>query len=86
MSPVYSVTHVPGCSVRGKNLSMGFDPPHPRPLPCGERERAEFAALFVSHPSGSCGSSPRARRPPVGTPAAVYENVHCTRITLRARP
>ena len=28
----------------------------------------------------------RAPRRRCGTPAAVYENVHCTRITLRARP
>ena len=29
---------------------------------------------------------PRGRRGPLLTPAAVYEKVHCTRITLRARP
>jgi hypothetical protein len=23
---------------------MGFEPPHPDPLPCGERERTEYAA------------------------------------------
>jgi D-aminopeptidase len=30
--------------VRGYGLSMGLEPPHPDPLPNGERERAEIAA------------------------------------------
>jgi hypothetical protein len=29
--------------VRGYSLSIGFEPPHPHPLPNGERERAECA-------------------------------------------
>ena len=30
--------------MRDYGLSMGFEPPHPNPLPCGEREHAEIAA------------------------------------------
>jgi hypothetical protein len=30
--------------VRGYGLSMGFEPPHPNPLPKGEREQSQFAA------------------------------------------
>src|SRR5262249_46161401 len=33
--------------VRGCDLSRGFEPPHPNPLPFGERERTEFAACSV---------------------------------------
>jgi hypothetical protein len=31
--------------VRGYGISMGLEPPHPDPLPNGERGRAEIAAV-----------------------------------------
>jgi hypothetical protein len=34
--------------VRGFALSFPHDPPHPNPLPSGEREPAEFAAVFCN--------------------------------------
>src|SRR5262249_27542829 len=45
-------------------------------------ERAERRALH----NGNCGSSARPRRDRPTGEAAVNENVHCTRATLRARP
>ncbi len=52
------------------------------------QQSARDAAKSVGHvgSSGNCGSSPRPRRG-VGVGAAVVSaKVHCTRITLRARP
>ena len=45
--------------VRGFRQLRGYEPPHPNPLPHGERERAEFVAL------SSCRSSHLARMPAV---------------------
>ena len=36
--------------VRGYGLSIGFDPPHPNPLPAGERERTALAARYSNCP------------------------------------
>jgi hypothetical protein len=35
--------------VRGLGLSMGFEPPHPNPLPFGERARNEIVAALSDH-------------------------------------
>jgi hypothetical protein len=45
-----SLSHRERGGVRGFALSMGFEPPHPNPLPKGERERTEFAACLLSFP------------------------------------
>src|SRR6266576_3240590 len=38
------VTHVPGCSREGLQSIERLLPPHPHPLPCGEREPPAQAA------------------------------------------
>jgi hypothetical protein len=39
-----SLSHRERVGVRGYGLSMGSEPPHPNPLPNGERERAQIGA------------------------------------------
>src|SRR6185369_7445032 len=46
-APVCSLSHRERAGVRGQGLSIGFEPPHPNPLPDGERERTESAATSV---------------------------------------
>jgi hypothetical protein len=41
---VGSLSHWERGGVRGYGLSIGFEPPHPNPLPYGERERTVRAA------------------------------------------
>src|SRR5262245_18062448 len=43
-----------GGRVRGIGSLDSFEPPHPNPLPCGERERAEFAASARGQIELSC--------------------------------
>jgi hypothetical protein len=43
--PVRSLSHRERGGVRGFGLSMGFEPPHPTPLPNGERESTKVAAI-----------------------------------------
>jgi hypothetical protein len=40
-SSVCSLSHRERGGVRGLGLSLGFEPPHPNPIPTGERERTE---------------------------------------------
>jgi hypothetical protein len=46
---VCSLSHRERGGVRGYGLSRGIEPPHPNPLPAGERERTEIAARMMSH-------------------------------------
>jgi hypothetical protein len=45
-----SLSHRERGGVRGFALTMGFEPPHPNPLPKGERERTESTACSPSFP------------------------------------
>jgi hypothetical protein len=45
-----SLSHRERGGVRGFALSMGLGPPHPNPLPKGEREQTESAACLLSFP------------------------------------
>src|SRR5262249_59480240 len=56
---VCSLSHRERDGVRGSGLSISLEPPHPRPLPDGERERTERAAPFgQSDASGGRLSAP----------------------------
>jgi len=46
---VGSLSHWERGGVRGYALSMGFEPPHPNPLPSGERELTQVAASSFTH-------------------------------------
>jgi hypothetical protein len=46
---VCSLSHKERGGVRGYGLSIGIEPPHPNPLPDGERERTEIAAWLAIH-------------------------------------
>jgi hypothetical protein len=46
---VCSLSHRERGGVRGYGLSIGLEPPHPNPLPNGERERTEIAAWLAAH-------------------------------------
>ena len=43
---------------------MGFEPPHPNPLPNGERERTEIAAHPAPYPTGVTLTATLSRCPP----------------------
>src|SRR5260370_18110286 len=62
-----SLSHRERGGVRGYGLSMGFGPPHPNPLPAGEREHTEHAERASPH---SITSSARAS-PLGGTPRPI---------------